>query len=267
MTKAQIPLPVPTPHLHVNDALFDLASRIQTILGSQFVGMYLYGSLAIGDFDLLSSDIDFIVVTDSAISDDACEALREMHAQFDVSDSPWAKKIEAAYIPREALRHAQPTPALYPQLEKGLTLTRIPLEVGWAFQLHTLREHGITVAGSELRLMIEPVNLADMRRAAGVIVSGWLAQSNSDAEWVAWARTGEALSFIVLTLCRIMYSLETGDVTSKPAAARWAQQKYGERWHALIERSLADQHDLAQVPGDDYAAMLDMLHGTVQQSQ
>jgi hypothetical protein len=257
----------PTPHADVNAMLRGFLSSMQAILGGQFVGMALYGSLALGDFDPQTSDIDFIVITEGDIPDDVFDALREMHAQFDASGASWSGKIEAAYIPRDALRHASPTPALYPQLEKGLGLQRMPLEIGWAFQLHTLHRHGITIAGQDVRGIIEPIDPNDMRKAAEVIVSGWLAQSSSDAEWVAWARTREALSFIVLTLCRILYSLETGDVTSKPSAARWAQEKYGERWSALIEHSLAGLHDTQQAPDQDYAAMMNMLSFTVEHSQ
>ena len=54
---------------------------MQEILGSQFIGMYLHGSLANGGFDE-HSDIDVIVVTASDISEEAFSALQEMHEQI-----------------------------------------------------------------------------------------------------------------------------------------------------------------------------------------
>lgn len=52
-----------TPFPYVNAVLADLLDRAREILGDQFVGMYLYGSLAGGDFNPQRSDIDFVIVT------------------------------------------------------------------------------------------------------------------------------------------------------------------------------------------------------------
>lgn len=149
----------PTPYADVNAVLHDFKVRIQAIVGSHFRGMYLYGSLALGDFDPQGSDIDFIVVTDAALSDDLFVALQDIHARFDESLSPWAAKVEAAYIPRDTLRHSAPTPARYPQVEKGRTLVVDQLESGWIFQCYSLREHGVIVAGPDPRTLIDPLTL------------------------------------------------------------------------------------------------------------
>jgi hypothetical protein len=150
----------PTPFPDVNAVLHHFAARTRTILESQFLGMYLYGSLDLGDFDPHNSDIDFIVVTKNEVGDNLYTGLQALHAQFDSSDSPWAAKIEAAYIPKEALHHSAPTQAKYPQIEKGTKLVKAPLEMGWAFQLFTLREHGVVIAGPDPRTISAPVDLA-----------------------------------------------------------------------------------------------------------
>lgn len=41
----------PTPYWELNQVLGDLVSRIQLVLGNNFVGTYLQGSFAIGDYD------------------------------------------------------------------------------------------------------------------------------------------------------------------------------------------------------------------------
>jgi hypothetical protein len=48
----------------------------------------------------------------------------------------------------------------------------------------------------------------------------------------------EAQVFGVLTLCRVLYTLRTGAVASKEAAAAWALGHVDARWHPLIERVL-----------------------------
>ncbi|MBT3189561.1 MAG: nucleotidyltransferase domain-containing protein [Anaerolineae bacterium] len=53
----------PTPYPEVNTIVDHLFVNIKKILGEQFVGLYLHGSLITGDFNLESSDIDFLCVT------------------------------------------------------------------------------------------------------------------------------------------------------------------------------------------------------------
>jgi hypothetical protein len=61
-------------------------------------------------------------------------------------------------------------------------------------------------------------------------------------------------------MCRILYSLDTGAVTSKPPAARWVQQALGGRWSGLIDHALAWRKDHHQPPTDsDIAESLDLI--------
>jgi hypothetical protein len=59
----------PTPYPDVNAVLHVLLSDVQTVLGNHFIGMYLSGSPASGDFAPQRSDIDFVVVTADDLPD------------------------------------------------------------------------------------------------------------------------------------------------------------------------------------------------------
>ena len=257
----------PTTYTDVNAVLRDFLAYIQAILGSRFLGMYLSGSLALGDFDPHSSDIDFVVVTDAEIADDLFVALQDMHTHFDESLSPWAAKVEAVYIPQDALRHSAPTTARYPQIEKGTTLFKDHLESGWIFQCDILREHGVVVAGPDPRTLIDPVDPDDMRRAVAAIPGLWLEQARHDPSWLAWLHQRGNQAFVVLTLCRLLYTLDSGTVASKLAAACWAQKALGKRWAALIERSFAGQHDSRETPDSDVNDTVALIQYTVERSQ
>src|SRR5579871_2881576 len=87
----------PTPYADVNGVLAYFLAQIQAILGDRFRGMYLDGSLTLGDFNPETSDIDFVITTDCALPDEHCPALRAMHARFNAGDSPWATEVEAVY--------------------------------------------------------------------------------------------------------------------------------------------------------------------------
>ena len=72
----------PTPYPDVNAFLHQFLSRVRDILGADFVGLYLYGSLSLGDFDPASSDIDAVVATAAPLRSGVVEELRELHARL-----------------------------------------------------------------------------------------------------------------------------------------------------------------------------------------
>jgi len=232
----------PTPYTDVNAVLHDFLARIQVILGDRFRGKYLDGSLALGDFDPHSSDIDFVVTTDVPLSDAHFVVLRDMHARFDDSGSPWATEVEAVYIPQEILRRGAPAPAWVPRIERGATLVKEHLGSTWVIHWSILRDHGVVVMGPDLRPLIDPIAPQDLRRAMGVIGDVWLESARHDR--VGLQRRGGQV-YMVRTLCRMLYTLDRGTIVSKPVAARWAHQRLGSRWAALIERAAAWRKDPA----------------------
>src|SRR5512141_307101 len=92
-----------TPHPDVNEILTLLYADVTDILQGQLVGMYLFGSLANGDFDQYS-DIDVLFVTEKEISEAVFAALSAMHKRLNQLDSPWGIQLEVSYIPQAALR-------------------------------------------------------------------------------------------------------------------------------------------------------------------
>ena len=256
----------PTRFNDVNLVLHNFLAHIQALLENHFVGMYLVGSLALGDFDPLNSDIDFIVVTEAEIGDDLFDGLQDIHAQFAVSISAWAERIEAIYVPRSALSHTTPSASPYPQLEKGTRLFKAPLESGWVFQCISMRNHGVIIAGPTPRTVVGPIRPHDLYSASANLVGTWIEQAETDPTWLFWLRQRSAQSFVILTLCRLLYSLVTGDVTSKPRAAEWASRELGEPWTALIERAQAGQHEVGNITQIEEEETLAFIRFTLAQS-
>ncbi|HEX5809080.1 MAG TPA: nucleotidyltransferase domain-containing protein, partial [Anaerolineales bacterium] len=134
----------PTPFPDVNEILHVLLTNVQRILANNFVGMYLFGSLANGDFDQYS-DIDVLIVTNDEIRGNAFDALTEMHMQIQQIASPWAVQLEVSYIPRQALRRYDPANNEHPHLDRdaGERLHVRRHETDWIVQRHVLRERGV----------------------------------------------------------------------------------------------------------------------------
>jgi hypothetical protein len=232
----------PTPYPDVNAVVHELLTSLHAIFGAQLQGMYLLGSLALGDFHPQQSDLDLLIVTVGTLSDETFASLRELHRRFDQSASLWAARLDAVYIPQEVVREAFPTAARYPILEWPGLLALEPLESGWPIQRYTLREHGVVVSGPDPSSLLDPVNSDDLRQASAAIVERWRDQAQRDPEWVVWLRAPDNHTFVVLTLCRLLYTLETGSVASKPEAARWVERTLPSLWSGPLGHATTGQH-------------------------
>lgn len=71
-----------THYQDINKLLTNLLFRMQNILGEKLVGLYLYGSLATGDFNQNVSDIDLVAVLESEIDGGEFEQVEKMHQDF-----------------------------------------------------------------------------------------------------------------------------------------------------------------------------------------
>ncbi len=75
-------------------------------------------------------------------------------------------------------------------------------------------------------------------------------------------------SYIVLTLCRILYTLRHGVLSSKPVAARWAEAELGEPWASLVKQAWLERlEDLAEMPPNDVEKTLEFIRYTIENSR
>jgi hypothetical protein len=226
--------------------------------------MYLYGSLAQGDFNRASSDIDVIVVTEREVTDDQFARLDAMHAAFRAGGSPWVEKIEAAYIQKDALNLPASQSSRYPQLEKDRAFAREPLEIGWPFQRYVLRNQGIVIAGPDPVTLMAPVATAELSGAALAITRMWQQEVRSNPSWLDWVRQRPEQRFVLVTLCRSLYTLERGTLASKAAAAQWAQEALERTWGSLVARSFAEREGVSELTGAELAETLAFIDYTAE---
>lgn len=227
----------PTPYPDVNALLHELLVSARAVLGPHFVSMYLDGSLTSDHFDR-DSDIDFVIVTEEDVAGALFTALQAMHDRIATLDSPWAIQLEGSYLSRQAIRQYDPDHALHPNIERGNgeRLKMVVHDSAWAVHRYVLRERGITLTGPAPQTMIDPVSPDELRRAVRESLRGWAAHFLNDP---ALMTHRGYQSYVVLTLCRILYTLQHGTVVSKPVAARWTQETFGDAWAPLIEQAWA----------------------------
>src|SRR5258708_16552314 len=172
----------PIPWADVNDVLALLLARQRALLGELLVGLYLYGSLATGDFDRASSDIDFVAATSVTLDETAVAALRALQAEMAASGGAWGRRLEGAYLPLAALRRDEPARCQHPFLSETTPFGVFALGVDWVINRSTLRQRGVVVYGPAPATLINPVTPSELTAAVRVLLR---AECRSFCEWSA----------------------------------------------------------------------------------
>jgi hypothetical protein len=216
----------------LNVVLCDLVTRVRNVVGDNFIGAYLQGSFAVGDFDIYS-DVDFLIVISEDISEDKLPPLQALHADIFKQDCAWAQHLEGSYIPKAAFAHLPPPRRKFLYLDHGSTvLVRSAhddsLVVHWS-----LREKGITLIGPEPRGLVAPVPANALRQEVLDTMRTWREQLLNNPNEMD---NRFYQPFAVLSYCRMLHTLESGTVESKRAGATWAKQALDRSWRPLIQR-------------------------------
>ncbi len=216
-----------------------LVGGVRGAVGGGLVGVYLIGSFALGAGDEYS-DVDFLVVTDGELGDDTAALVRRLHATLPDEESQWARHLEGSYVSRAGLAGSETHRRPWLYVNNGSRVMERSTHDNTAVTRWVLREHGVTLCGPEPQTLVEPVS-PERLRAEAVLMARRLAEAvRRDPEELrnAWAQP-----HFVLALCRFLFTLATGEVTSKKAAGEWALRELDPCWAALIQHALDDRPD------------------------
>lgn len=219
------------PDEELEEVLSDLLGRVREALGVKLLGLYLYGSLAAGDFDRGSSDIDLLAVTAADIDEREFERLRETQEGFVKERAEWDGRLEITYLSAEALRTFRERASRAAVVSPGEPFHFTESAEHWLIDWRTAREKGVTLYGPPPSTFIGPIPKEEFLGAVRKQAERWRGWWEGETD-----RAGQA--YAVLTLCRALHAHETGEQASKLRAARWAQARLP-RWAPLIEDALA----------------------------
>jgi hypothetical protein len=104
-------------------------------------------------------------------------------------------------------------------------------------QRYILREHGISLAGPDIKTLIDPISVGQVQQAVLDTLRIWRSLTLSDPK--GYLDIPGFRTYAVLTMCRILYTLHHGSVVSKRVAATWTRGVLGEPTASVIERALA----------------------------
>jgi predicted nucleotidyltransferase len=209
----------------VEDLVARIRDDIREAAGSALAGLYLFGSLVAGDFDVDVSDIDLIAVLTSDPSDDLLARLGRMHDALASGNPVWAGRIEVIYVSAAALSRWWEGIARMAVISPGEPFHVVEGGPDWVLNWYPARKSAITLFGPPVETFIPPISREAFQSAVRQHIRRFPSRV-SDRD----SLPGQA--YAVLTMCRGWYTLCVGDQSSKVVAAAWAQREFPE-WAPL----------------------------------
>ena len=219
-----------SPYPWVSSLIEELLDRIQASIGDRLKGLYLFGSLVAGDFDVDKSDIDLLAIVDTDIDDTGLVVLGEMHDAFIRSFPEWEDRIEVAYVSVDAMRSFKTHPSRIARISPGEPLHFREMDSQWLMDWYQVQEQDATVFGPPPHQYIPQLSTEEFIESLKNRLPDWRISARD-------ARTVGHQSYIILSLCRTLYSIHRSRQVSKVAAGKWASLEFPE-WSHLIRDAL-----------------------------
>ncbi len=191
-----------------------MVCAIADILSDCVPSIYIYGSSAMDDFKPGWSDIDLIVLTEREISEKQANALLYLREEMLNSDpeNPYYRSFEGGIISLNAFLSKNRSRAVY----WGTSGERISDQYALdAFGMTQLKENSIHVFGKDVRKDFPHTGFCEL-------LDG-VKRHHETIEKYAHTTGRSLYSFgWMLDIARCIYTLRTGKIISKTAAAEWA---------------------------------------------
>ncbi len=271
---------IPTPIQPLIDAYLHALEPLR----SHFYGIYICGSVAFGAFEELASDIDIVALTHGEWTTPELAQLNALHTQLigthqlarrlEVLYIPLRNlgKSNREIAPYPTIRYGEFSPAGYGDLNyitwwtiknKSIRLlgperSTLPFEVAWQEVLETMSDN---LNGFWVSKARRPHSFL---RDAGQLHlnSGTKAGSSIKTELLSIVRSIDVLRkplekldaivllrddwcvFAVATLCRILTTIEEGEIITKSVALQRWRDRLPARWCLLIDEAWRIRHHL-----------------------
>ena len=224
----------------------DILAGVQKALGDNLLGFYLRGSLALGDFNPETSDVDILVVTQRPVSETEFESLAALHARVPARENEYARHYEVSYVDRASLKRFRPGERRHPTIGSDWPFAWAEHRDNFILERRAIRERGIAVVGPDPKTLIDPISADELRAAVAGEFRARMEHWAGGDEPPSWMDTRYYQAFEIETICRALYTLERGELPTKPQAVTWALETLPDPWHALVVWSQQNRADKTQ---------------------
>ncbi len=220
-----------------------VTAAVTTTTGPALVGLYLCGSLATGDFDERTSDIDLLAVLCTDVSPDLAAHLERMHDELAEDNPTWRGRIEVVYVSAVGLTNFRVIPPRIAVISSGEPFHVISAGTDWILTWYPARHNGIVLVGPPATEVVPDISFEEYRDAVRAHMRRFGGRITDDA-------TPGSQAYAVLTMCRGLYTCLHGEQVSKLRAAAWAQGAFPE-WAGLIREAITWRQHQWEVPEED----------------
>lgn len=204
--------------------------------GEKLVGVYVYGSIALGAFHIETSDVDFVTVISDSVNEAEKQQIIELHKKL--SKNTLGKRMDGMYIPLTDLGKYNHEMDEYVYCADGKA------DIGhWdinAVTWWTLKNQGITVIGKEADELPFQIKWDDVVNTMKYNVEHYWSEKAKRPylffieEWVESA---------VVTMGRILYTLEHKTIVSKDRGLQYMLELYPHKWEPLLKEVERIRHN------------------------
>jgi predicted nucleotidyltransferase len=216
----------PTTFPEINRLIEKILTELKSILENRLVGLYLEGSLVLGDFDPMTSDIDPLAAISQDLDEQEFETLRRMHADLVEQYPEWDNRIEVCYISVEALKSVKSRASQIVNISPGEPFHRTETRPEWVMNWYLTREKSETLFGPSPKSLIEPVSREEYIQSVKAHARSW-GQKDKMAGQTPKLKTGRFKSPLPLAGVRVSNPV-TYRLISSPG---WLSTGFpGRRW-------------------------------------
>jgi predicted nucleotidyltransferase len=209
-------------------------------MGNNLVGIYLHGSLAMGCFHPTKSDIDFLVVAEKELTAEVKKSIAKKLLSLD-EELPNSGGLEMSIVLERYLKpfvHPTPFEFHYSALHREKYSKDENYICGGledpdlAAHIVVTYHRGITLYGKPIKKVFRPVPK-----------QYYIQSILSDVE-NAKAAISESPVYYTLNLCRVLYFLKHGIISSKKEGGEWAVTSLPAKFRRLVLECLNQYNGL-----------------------
>jgi len=233
----------------VQVVLARLLEGVNLALGDDLVGVYLFGSVATGDYEPGISDVDTVALLRSDLTAAQLAALDRLHRDIADEMPVWDERVEVVYLSTRALRDLRVRTSAAARISPGELFHAIEVDRGWLIDWYRLREVGVALSGPPATSVVPTITREAYVGGVRELMLRW-------PDWIGGLDNRGSQAYAILTMCRGLRTIRTGDHVSKRVGARWASRELPQH-AALIQRAVAWRDQARANPDPDGAGTLD----------
>lgn len=220
---------------------------LEKVIGSNLIGVYPFGSMVLDFFDPISSDYDILVITKKSIDLDVADKLRKYLSQ----DQPLINKIELCIATKGSIYEYSPDD-LFWYKSSICEFSQIKLGKDWIINRFILLKGKYSFIGNPIKEYIRSVKPEEVIKASRELLFENWTKYKDGAEWMSKKKYQ---SFAILTMARILYTINNYDCVSKKTSAEWCASSYKET-KDLINWAMLHINDESNGPQDMSCKMI-----------